>query len=180
MRYHFLPTVMLLSAATLFAEEPGAATKAGEPESLTKAREKYVAKLKAATDPITADYLAYLDKLMKKFGADGDLESATKVREEIRKFSSPPLAAVAPKTLVGQWVYGEGVLEFMSDGTLRDADGKTLHGVWRNLEKRKFKLVWLRGAAAAGVTDFITLADDGDSLTVLSSRGSKFDGHRTK
>ena len=70
--------VVLVSAVS--AQKP-----AKEPVALTEARDTYDARIRAAVAPITGEYLRELDKMMKSFGAAGDLESAQAVQNEIKE-----------------------------------------------------------------------------------------------
>ncbi|MGD0900832.1 MAG: hypothetical protein ABR915_23620, partial [Thermoguttaceae bacterium] len=75
--------LMFLVVSPVFADEPSK-----EPADLVKARAAYKAQIKAAVDPITADYLKTLDTMMKAYGAAGDLDSAQTVKAEIKALST--------------------------------------------------------------------------------------------
>jgi hypothetical protein len=56
---------------------------ANEPQQLTTVRASYREQVEAATAPITARYVEYLEKLKRDLGAKGDLEGAMAVQKEL-------------------------------------------------------------------------------------------------
>jgi hypothetical protein len=56
---------------------------AADPPRLTTVRASYLKQIEAATAPITAKYVEYLENLKKELGAKGDLESALAVQNEL-------------------------------------------------------------------------------------------------
>jgi hypothetical protein len=57
---------------------------AADPPQLTSVRASYLKQIEAATAPITAKYVAYLENLKKELGANGDLDGALAVQNELK------------------------------------------------------------------------------------------------
>jgi hypothetical protein len=66
---------------------------AAEPPQLTSVRASYQKQIEAATAPITAKYVEYLENLKKELGAKGDIEGAVAVQEELDAVSGGGQAA---------------------------------------------------------------------------------------
>jgi|688.fasta_scaffold1613271_1 hypothetical protein len=56
---------------------------AADPPQLTSVRASYQKQIEAATAPITAKYVEYLENLKKELGAKGDLDAALAVQNEL-------------------------------------------------------------------------------------------------
>ena len=142
---------------------------AKEPANLVKARADYEAKVKAATDPIKAEYVKKLTEMMKAYGAAGDLESAKMVQDEIKSLST------TPPTLTGKWSWiwpkSTGTAEFFPDGTAKHSSGT--QGKWHLVKDRKYSVLW-----ATGYLDTVTLAPDGATLTMRSQSDNQGTGAR--
>jgi hypothetical protein len=162
MKYAILVVLLSATIPALADDKPAA-----EPADLVKARQDYEAQIKAAVDPITATYLKKLDAMMKAFGAAGDLDAASIVREEIRAIK----ARTSPVTIVGKWNWHvNDLIEFRPDGTvinLRNND----RGHWRctDAKERKYHVLWRSGGF-----DNVVISADGLSLSAKNNGGDSF------
>lgn len=77
--------------------------------------------------------------------------------------------------LAGEWSWGAGggVTRILADGTGRDARGNTMQWTVGDASARVYVLRW-----SHGYTDTVTLAPDGDSLTAVNDRGTRFSATR--
>ena len=89
--------VLHLSIALVTAM-PIAEAQDGErdPARLSSLRNQYQAAVERATKPVTASYLAELQKLKTEFARKGDLESAIAVEQEMKRLATPGLADGTP------------------------------------------------------------------------------------
>jgi hypothetical protein len=69
---------------------------AAEPPQLTSVRASYLKQIEAATAPITAKYVEYLENLKRDFGAKGDLEGALAVQNELDAVARSEKTATKP------------------------------------------------------------------------------------
>lgn len=87
---------------------------------------------------------------------------------------APPAKAVADQ-LCGRWRWGAGgIVEINCDGSGRGSDGQTVQWTVRDAATRTYTLRW-----SHGFTDTVTLAPDGNSLTVVNNQGFRFTATRT-
>lgn len=66
---------------------------AADPPQLTSVRASYLKQIEAATAPITAKYVEYLENLKKELGAKGDLDGALAVQNELDAIAGSEKAA---------------------------------------------------------------------------------------
>jgi hypothetical protein len=165
-----MKTIVILSlavsfCAVAFAGDAPSLTK--EPAALAKARKTYEAKIKAAVDPITAEYVKQLEKMKRKLGADGDVAGAQAVQREIDS-----LKGTAP--IIGEWSWPNGdTVTVSSDGSFRSSSG--LKGSWKSVSKKehRYQLIW-----STGVVDAIALSANGDEISGRNNQGVAFSSRR--
>jgi hypothetical protein len=154
--------VLFLVVSPAFAAEPSK-----EPADLVKARLAYEAKVKAAVDPIRADYLKTLDRMMRDFGAAGDLDSAQAVQQEIKTVAS--VAKAKPDGIVGKWAWALGlVVEFGQSGSASSTNGDS--GKWVCLDPRirKYEVSWKSGSI-----DWMAVSADGMAASCHNNNNKK-------
>lgn len=82
------PRLLLLAFAVFMG-----ASVAADPPRLTSVRASYQKQIEAATAPITAKYVEYLENLKKDLGAKGDLDGALAVQNELDEIAGSATAA---------------------------------------------------------------------------------------
>ncbi len=143
------------------------------------------AALKAKRDAKIAEinqlYATALEKLMKKAMAEGNLDTAKLLEDEMNEAAPDPFVektAVAAKVtdsanpIVGKWKWGESlVAEFTPDGR---ATAKGYSGVWVEKEssslERKYTVSWNDGI----VIDYLIILQDGEKARAKNSNDQKF------
>ncbi len=149
-------------------EKTEESVRGGEPTALVQAREAYKAKVKAAIEPITADYSNQLDKLLKSCCAMADLRSALAVQNEIASHS----VKAGTNTIVGKWTWYGRENEFVENGiVMYNGDGRQ--------KARKYRIVGVREDGQTGLVDLLTVSPDGSTLAGRNSNDHVYTGKRT-
>jgi hypothetical protein len=145
-------------------------------ESLAQARDAYEVKVKAAVDPITAAYLKDLDRMMKSYGAKGDLESALAVQNEIKSLKT----LATQVTVVGKWTWDGHDKEFLENGVFIGGQHK-IQGTWKAVDKRvrTYQISWFdEKGKSNGYVDLLRMSSDGSTLFGKNNEGHVFIGKR--
>ncbi len=86
-----------------------------------------------------------------------------------------PVSAGGGGAIAGEWTWGVGggIVEIRPDGTGRDGRGNSMQWTLRDPASRRYELRW-----SHGYTDTATLAADGNTLTVVNNKGTRFSATR--
>lgn len=134
------------------------------PREMGPLKARYAADVQVALKPIKDRYEKQLQALTKSLTTKDDLAGALAVKNEIESLSIDNSTAAAT-AVAGYWRFGNGAaMQIKDDGAVANPKSpKAGRWNWTDTAKREFIIRW------ENHSDTLTLSDDGEKLTGISS-----------